>query len=147
MFSLRIEGGEALAKALQSLSERVAKKTMREALADAAEPIRRSASRHAPRRPPAPDIGQNIVISTGRNPQGVSVAVGPAAGFHYGMFLEYGTVKMPAQPFMRPAFDETAQKVIKTMSESLWTMLASRGISQSVTAEVPIQSEGGGGLL
>lgn len=33
----------------------------------------------------------------------------------YWRFLEFGTVKMAAKPFLRPAFDETRQKAVEAM--------------------------------
>lgn len=144
---MRIEGGAELASALQSLSAGVSKRATREALAYAAEPLRRRASQHARRRAPAPDIADNIVISTGRNPEGISVVIGPAKGFAYGLPLERGTWKMQAYPFMRPAFDETASDVLRTLSDALWRLLAMRGIGRSSTLNLPVQTTGGAGLL
>lgn len=146
MFTLKIEGGDELAAALKSLPDRVSKKAMREALLEAAEPIRAAASRLAPRRAPEPDIADHIVIAAGRS-SGVSVAVGPSKDFHYGLYLEYGTVKMSAHPFLRPAFDSTRQKVIDAMTDELWRLLAGRGILRSVTSDSVVKAPGGSGLL
>ena len=37
----------------------------------------------------------------------------------YGRFLEFGTVKMPAQPFMKPEFDAHAQEVLANFGKEL----------------------------
>ena len=71
--TMRIEGGDRLARNLAQLSTRVNKNVLRGALTRvAAEPIRARASDLAPRDPGAPDLAEHIVISTGR-------ASGPAA--------------------------------------------------------------------
>lgn len=50
----------------------------------------------------------------------VSVAVSYPRAFFYGHFLEWGTVKMAARPFLRPAWDETKGKYLPTFGEHLW---------------------------
>jgi len=37
----------------------------------------------------------------------------------YGRFLEFGTVKMPAKPFMKPEFDAHAQEVLANFGKEL----------------------------
>lgn len=43
----------------------------------------------------------------------VTVRVGPGKEGFYGRFVELGTKKMPAKPFLRPAFDENVQEARK----------------------------------
>ena len=38
---------------------------------------------------------------------------------HYAVFLEYGTARMAARPFMRPAFDASQQKAVEAFSKAL----------------------------
>lgn len=145
------EGGEDLARALSSLPSRVSKGIMKEALTDGAEPMRKRMAALAPRRPPAPDIADNIVVGTARGSDAKEggVAVGPAKGlFFYGVFLEFGTVKMSAQPFMRPAFDSDALTGLTIIGQRLWQALAGRGLGgRSVTATAPIAGGPGGRRL
>ena len=51
--------------------------------------------------------------------QGVSAAakIGLEPIAFYGMFQEFGTDIAPAQPFMRPAFDENSTKMIQMVGE------------------------------
>jgi HK97 gp10 family phage protein len=42
----------------------------------------------------------------------------------YGQFVEFGTDKMAAQPFLRPAFDATADRVIELFAEKMREGLA-----------------------
>lgn len=147
MVSMRFEGGKELAAELARLSTRLSKSILREALTEAAEPMRKSASSHAPRRAPAPDIADNIVISTAKTEDQASVAMGPAKGFAYGLPLEVGTVKMPARPFMRPAFDGNVERAVTITGEVLWRELAGRGAIRTVTAATDVDAPDGGDVL
>lgn len=161
MIQVRFEGGKELADALNGLPLRVRKKTLREVLKDAAEPMRRGMASNAPRAEGAPDIADNMVISA-TNRIGdtesfagsvkadefqAAVAVGPARGFLYGFFLEWGTVKMSPRAFARPAFDTHAGKALVEIGRRLWVELAGRGISRSRTSTGPTMGGPGGGLL
>jgi HK97 gp10 family phage protein len=147
MVKMRFEGGAELAKAFQQLTTRVSKSTLRNALEDAAEPMRRRMSEMAPREPGAPDMADNIVISTARTKsfegvQSAAVAIGPEKRFFYGFFQEFGTVHHGAQPFVRPAFDGGVTRALSDIARSLWTALASRGISRSSTLDTDVEGEG-----
>lgn len=39
--------------------------------------------------------------------------------WYVGIFLELGTEKMPPHPYLRPAFDENAPKIIKSIKEAI----------------------------
>ena len=41
----------------------------------------------------------------------------PDADAFYALFLEYGTVKAPARPFMRPAFDRSVRDAVTRFQE------------------------------
>lgn len=150
--SLTFDGRE-LAAALRSLSPRVSKSIQREALRDAAEPMRSTMGRLAPREPGAPDLADNMAISNATKKDGidgttVGVRVGPAKGFFYGYFQEYGTVHHGAQPFARPAFDSEVQKVLPALAKRLWTAMAGRGINRPTqTSAGPVTGGPGGGAL
>lgn len=42
----------------------------------------------------------------------------------YWKFLEYGTQKMPARPFIRPAYDSKKQEALAVMRLRLWAAIA-----------------------
>jgi HK97 gp10 family phage protein len=48
----------------------------------------------------------------------VEVHVGTALS--RGLFQEFGTVKMPASPFMRPAWESNKDKALKMVGDELW---------------------------
>lgn len=129
MISLHVEGGDKLARELRGLSNRVNRHVQRDALAAGGELIRSQAAARAPRAPGAPDLADHITISTARPDDGsVGVAIGPARGFYYGGFLEFGTVRQAAQPFLRPAWDSEGPRALKVIAAELWAALLRRGI-------------------
>lgn len=132
-FSARFEGGDELARNLATMSPRVSKRVLLEALMVGAEPIRRRASSNAPHDPGAPDLRNNIVVSTVRVPGvAAAVAIGPSKEFFYGLFNELGTVHQGARPFLRPAFDSEGVAALGPIGQELWRALASRGFSRTV---------------
>jgi HK97 gp10 family phage protein len=141
MITIRVEGGDRLARTLRELPDRVNRRMQRDALMVAAEPIRGAAAAMAPRAPGAPDLADNIRISNARPEDGsVAVAIGPSKNFFYGKFQEFGTSRHGAQPFMRPAWDREGTKALQTIKSALWKALLRRGFGSART------SGGGGGL-
>lgn len=142
--SLTMHGGKDLAKALDALSAKVSKRLLIEALTEAAEPMRQSMARHAPVDPGKPDLRDTMTInrSRGEDVREAAVAVGPSKAGWYGSFQEFGTKHHGAQPFVRPAFDETAQQCLNVLGEVLWRELAGRGVHRpTVIAEGPVIGE------
>jgi HK97 gp10 family phage protein len=148
MITLQTTGGPELLAALNQLSARVSKSVQLEALREGAAPIQRAMSALAPYEPGKPDLRDNILVanSRGRDRQETAVAVGPSRLAFYGSFFEFGTSKLPARPFMRPAFDENWQKSLKLIADDLWLSIAARGVQRSVVI-APSQVESGGGRL
>lgn len=140
MIRMRVEGVSQLAANLQSLSTRLSRQIMREALRKAGEPMRARAESAAPRRPGPPDLADNIVMSNARPSDGsVAIVVGPAFGFFYAYFQEFGTGHHAAQSFLRPAFHGHVEQAINTVKGEIWRELVSRGFST--------RGGGGGGGL
>lgn len=140
--AMRFEGGDELAANLAKLSMPLSKKIVREALLEAAEPIRAMAARIAPHAPGAPDLRDHIAVAPVRSSELGAVAVGPTREFYYGFFQEFGTKHHGAHAFMRPAFDTQAEKALGVLGKALWRELASRGISRTATVSGPVQSLG-----
>jgi HK97 gp10 family phage protein len=137
-WSLHWEGGKDLARAIRALPAELQEKAIVASLKDAAEPIRRRMEDLAPREPGKPDIADWIVISVAsrigdvgggrweaKHDQEWAVAIGPAKAFFYGLFLEYGTRRAGARPFMRPAFDTEHPKSLSILASSLWRLIVS----------------------
>lgn len=123
MANLRVEGLEALMARLQQLDDRVTGRVTNEALRAGAEVLRQETSRRAPRSNlPKQHLADNIVVGRVRSIDGGQVKfieVGPRKDFFYGLFLEYGTTKMRARPFMGPALAEKHSEVREAMRRVL----------------------------
>lgn len=134
---LQFSGGVELAARLRLLAESVRRRALMKVLRPAAEPIRGRASELAPIDPTTElDLKDWIVISAARKIGSVAggawdradeyqaaVAIGPASKVFYGLFLEYGTVKMGPRSFMRPAFDYGAERTLSILRDGLWGLL------------------------
>ena len=134
----RWQGDEALRKMFRSLSQDMASAASVEALAEAVEPMRATAALLAPRGPGrGPHLADNIIVAEtkfGANgkalgPGASAVAIGPShrpSDHFYGYFQEFGTANHPAQPFMRPAYDQTRGEVKRRVATSLWAAIVRR---------------------
>jgi HK97 gp10 family phage protein len=141
---VKFEGGQELARALNTLSNSVKGRVIREVLKDVAEPMRARMAQLAPTGDSqAPNLS-NVVIATATrvgttlgtkwektSDTQYAVAVGPSKDAFYGVMQEYGTVYHGAQPFARPAFDSEAPKALSEIGRRLWTELARRGVSRT----------------
>ena len=148
--SMKIEGLEELRKALRLLPEELQKKALGDAVAKGASVIRDEAKRLAPVLK-TPDerrtrgLLKRMIRSTRGKRNGSEAAafvkvrrlVGKALGKakaktkksgaeldpFYWAFIEFGTSKRAARPFLRPAFDtkkeSAAQQIKKALAEGL----------------------------
>jgi HK97 gp10 family phage protein len=129
MVAAKVEWLVGSDKALAEVGSKATQKNvLRRALLKAAKPIDDQASALAPR-----DTGKlEISVITGtqltRRQRSsaykagklgvVEVHVGTALS--RGLFQEFGTYKMPAQPFMRPAWDANKDKAESIIATELW---------------------------
>ena len=115
-------GVAATTQALTDLTKRVTDETLRRRLISAAQPVADRASQLAPRGPGGGvHLADEIVVSVVDDQHGnPAVAVGPTTGAFYGGFLEFGTVKMAARPFLRPAWDTESPKALDAMGDGIW---------------------------
>lgn len=153
-FQVKVGGGKELAAGFAQLPPRVGKRILLAGLKEAGEPMRARMGELAPREPGAPDLADNIVISTitklGKvdgevertDEKMAAVAVGPSKGFFYGFFQEFGTIRHGAHAFVRPAYDALWQGVIVTLGKFYWAALSKREVLQSGRG-----SSSGGGTL
>lgn len=143
--SVRLDGGADLARALSGLSARVSTRLIRESLIEAAEPMRDRMEQLVPVSDDAPHVRDEMVISKARSDtdaRETAVAVGPTKKGFYGSFVEFGTAHMAAQPWARPAFDQTWLQSLGIFAAALWRELAGRGIRRSMAdAPTKVQDE------
>lgn len=126
---LSLQGMDNLIKNLAELGNRV-ERVENQALRAGGEVFRQAAQGRAPRssepRQPKPEtqawrtgehMADNIVVTrVNQDEAGKYIEVGPTPGdnspFFYAKFQEFGTSKMPANPFMGPAAAEKKDEAV-----------------------------------
>src|SRR5690606_30331566 len=151
---IKVEGLAELAKALKALPAEIAGKNggpLRRAIGRAAVVIRDDARRRAP--VDTGNLRDNIIaVRKRKSPQGTEgyfvevrrkrrkyantranrrkkragMSYETMGDAYYGMFVELGTAKMPAQPFLRPAFESKKTEAVETFRVEL-----AKGIEQA----------------
>ncbi|EMA7400551.1 TPA: HK97 gp10 family phage protein [Bacillus cereus] len=106
------------------------------ALAAGGEPIRKAISEIAPRSDSpkratksepwrtGQHLADNIRVTKAKMEGGIkTIKIGidkaDRSPFFYGKFLEWGTSKMPAQPFIEPGFNSSKEAAIRAMTDIL----------------------------
>ncbi|MEM9786790.1 MAG: HK97-gp10 family putative phage morphogenesis protein [Pseudomonadota bacterium] len=128
--TVKLSGFKELDQVLGQLNKVTAKATARKALMEAAEPMARLARANAPKD--SLDLSESIDVSTKltkrqrslhrrqfRNSAAFSeVFVGPD-GDPAAWNQEFGNINHPAQPYLRPAFDQDARAFIDRLKLEL----------------------------
>lgn len=121
---VKVTGLDAIERKLARLSQLAQKRVMEDALRAGGEVIAEEARRLVPvRTGHLRDTIEVVTDSTkGGGVKAARVLVGPDqnAGF-YGDFVEFGTRRMAARPFMRPAFDTMADAAQDAVAAHLAT--------------------------
>ena len=130
MPEINVDGMEELMQRLKQMGDKTGK-IENNAIKKAASIVQESASRKAPRSLKISKnnygrghLSDNIGISSVKNKEGYRyVEVGPQKAdrspYYYGKFLEWGTSKMKARPFMQPAYEENKKEILDTIKEEL----------------------------
>ena len=126
--TMRVEDvlGGALARQFDALDASVGGAFLLQAALDGAEVIRAEAERLAPRgavskrtrrsKPLHKNIVKSAFLATQKT---AKIDVGFNKDAFHGRFLELGTPKMAARPWLRPAFDAKKAEAQRVFSESL----------------------------
>ena len=124
----KVDGLRELDKALNRLPLKARAPIMRRALMRAMEPVKQAAIAQAPIL--TGNLRTNIVKRTSIPKAGNSFTaearVSVLSDAFYGMFHEFGTVKLPARPFMRPAVDNNAETAVTIFRRQLKESIESR---------------------
>ena len=112
-----IEGLDDLEKQFDRLIDTSKKKVMMKALNAGATPIKKEAKKNAP-------VDKGVLKSSIRSKQmkhtqKPSVGIYVAGKAYYWWFIEEGTSKMAAAPFLRPAADSKHEEGINKFKEKL----------------------------
>lgn len=130
-FSIDVEGAPELARTLATMEPRVAKKLTRKAMREASKLVKDDAKRRVP-----VDSGKLkraiVVRALKRSRSRFGTQVQTKDGFFkgdsfYGGFIELGTKKMPARPYLRPALYDNEAKVRQKFVESLREFIREEG--------------------
>ena len=131
--TVKIEGLSELGARMKTLTSDVNNRIARAATAAGAVVIRNAAQQKVP--VDSGNLKKNIIVK--RLPKGeapltsehiVTVRKGKLTSkqkgsglkdAYYGSFVEYGTAKMPAQPFMRPAYDQNKEKAAEAIKDRI----------------------------
>lgn len=135
---ITLTGFEQVYKALNELPEKLQKKALREAVKKGGEFLADRMAERAPVR--TGNLRESVkAFRASFSRSSARIKVGPevvdkkkalrqrAAGKvvaevndgYYAKFLEFGTVKMAARPFMRPALDASDEAIVKIIEEAV----------------------------
>ena len=129
---LDLIGDEALMRKFNALEGKVQKKFARKSMRKAAKVIQKEAKARAPVE--SGDLKKNIKVKAAQRSRsriGVNVVVGE--GWYtgeqfYGAFIELGTSKQPARPFMRPALEDKRDEARGVLVDELQELIAAEGV-------------------
>lgn len=123
-----IKGLEQLISKLNNLPEKLEKKVIRAAVRKGAILVRNKAREKVPVK--TGTLKKSIKIRSNRVANGIiSFKIGPTndkkkgTDVFYGRFIEFGTSKMAAKPFMRPALDESETEVLNVVIDNIKSKL------------------------
>lgn len=129
MLKVKVTGEAAVERYLQRLVNSLSPENAEADLLVAVQPMAEAARANVPLGPPSLHLKDNVIAAPDRQhakERGwtAAVAVGarrvPKSGeIFYGRFLEFGTVKQAAQPWLRPAFDSTRDGVARRLAALL----------------------------
>lgn len=141
--SVKVQGLRELGLAMQGLSADMAGKIARQAVAAGAGVVRKDARAKAPRdsgnlqaavvmkRLPKRETPLTeeyyVTVRQGRTRDAIKGKRGTGKqgkDAFYARFVEFGTVKMPARPFMRPALENNTEAATEAMAKRLRDRIA-----------------------
>lgn len=140
--TVKVEGLRELGERMKGLTEDMNNRIARSATAAGAVVIRKAAQQKVP--VDTGNLRKNVIVK--RIPRGeaqltsehiVTVRRGKltkkqkGSGLqdaYYGTFVEYGTAKMPAQPFLRPAFDQQKGAATESIKDRIEKRLTKAGV-------------------
>lgn len=139
--TVRVDGLRELGDRMKSLSKDVNNRIGRAATAAGAVVIRNAAQAKVP--VDTGNLKKNIIVKRlpkGESPltsehivtvrKGKLTAKQKGSGLKdafYGSFVEFGTAKMPARPYLRPAFDQNKERAVEAIKDRIDKRLKKAG--------------------
>jgi HK97 gp10 family phage protein len=139
MATVQLTGFKELERELDNLSKAAGKAVLRRAMKKSAQPLADLAQSLSPRD--TGTLAESITVGVKLNNRqarmhkrmfkddrsAIEMFVGPSYlrgdGGRHGHLLEFGTIKMRPQPFMRPAWDQDQRAMLDRLKEELWREL------------------------
>ncbi len=117
MTDLKLEGIEDLITEVEKLGAK-GSRIENKALREAGEIVKEAIKQEAPHK--TGTLKKSIEASGVKTKDGMKhVEVGPGKEGWYGRFVEFGTVKMRANPFMARGYENSKDKVVDKIAEEL----------------------------
>lgn len=124
LLEITLKGWGDLEKALKTIGPRSARRGGAKALRHGADQIIEKAKELVPVDTGALEESIVYVAEASRSGQTLLGQIGfrrgPPSMARRATFIEYGTVKMAAQPFMRPAIDLKGRAAVSVIGQTLW---------------------------
>jgi HK97 gp10 family phage protein len=111
--TIQITGVEALKGKFEALGGAVSAKNLRVALRAGGMVVMNDAKARVPVL--TGNLRRSIALSDG--PGDAEVTIG--TDVEYAPYVEFGTSRMAAQPYLRPALDENHEEITRTISDAL----------------------------
>lgn len=126
---MKLHGVDGLMRNLRAAQASLNDRAQRRILLNAGEIVARRARDLAPVQ--TGTLRDSIHVSFARPDEmsfsirdsGVRVFIGPSADVFYAPYIEFGTWKRQAHPFMRPAFDQTEDEVRRALAQGIWSTI------------------------
>ena len=117
MADMKIDGMENLLAEIEKLGQK-GSRIENKALREAGDVVKESIKKEVPVR--TGKLKQSITASRVKTKDGVKrVEVGPDKDGYYGKFVEFGTVKMKANPFMSRGYETSKEEAMEAIEKNL----------------------------
>ncbi len=117
MADMKIDGMENLLAEIEKLGK-AGSKIENRALKEAGDVVKESIQNETPRR--TGKLKSSIEVSRVKTKGGIKqVEIGPGSDGYYGKFLEFGTVKMKANPFMSRGYEISKAEAESKIEEEI----------------------------
>lgn len=123
MADIELTGVDEILNKLQQIGTNISR-LENKALRNAAEPVLEDAKATNAFNDRSGKLRKGLKISNIKSIEGtkyvlVGVDKSDNSKIYYGKFLEFGTSKMPAKPFLQPAYEKNKDIIEKTIAETL----------------------------
>ena len=117
MADMKVDGMENLLAEIEKLGQK-GSRIENKALKEAGDVVKESIEKEVPVR--TGKLKQSITVSRVKTKDGVKrVEVGPDKDGYYGKFVEFGTVKMKANPFMSRGYETSKEEAMEAIEKNL----------------------------